>query len=165
MTQKHYRDHSGKYLGAFSGDVSLPDGALECPAPPSAFHIWTNGEWQPPAPTKADVQVERDRRILAGSTCTVAGYPTPIRLAGDPQTSNNMQARVTNAILAQQQGVTDPIFAWRDEDNVVHNLTPAQFLDLFNQASMFVDQLYRKSWALIDNPPIPADYAEDKHWT
>lgn len=118
----------------------------------------------PPEPNKTDVQRERDRRILAGSTFTLTGYPNPVRLAGDERTTTNLHARMSLAQQRLQMGDTTP-FGWRDEDNVVHMLTPAQIIELFAEASMFVDHVYHKSWQLIDNPPIPADYADDKHWT
>lgn len=116
------------------------------------------------APTADDVKRERESRELAGSTFTPAGYGAPIRLAGDDRTARNLMARAGNARDAIAAGETGAVFAWRDENNVVHNLTPAQLLDLFRQASMYVDAVSRASWALIDNPPIPEDYAADERW-
>ena len=53
---------------------------------------------------------------------------------------------------------------WRDEDNVVHDLAPPQVLELWSQATGYVQAVHEAAWALKDGGSIPDDYAADAHW-
>lgn len=110
-----------------------------------------------------EVDAERDRRVLLGSTFTVSGYANPIRLAGDPQTRENLINQKDVAKDLIESGSSTPM-PWRDENNTIHMLTPEQVVELWRQATMFVSVLYQRAWALKDNPPIPEDFREDIYW-
>lgn len=50
MSVRHYRDHSGAYVGAFSG-AEPPPGSIEVPeGPADARQKWNDGEWLPHVP-------------------------------------------------------------------------------------------------------------------
>ncbi len=116
------------------------------------------------APTPDDVAAERARRILAGLTITVPGHATPVRLTGDQQTRDNLQALAMAAQMRVAAGDTTTPTTWRDADNADHVLTPPQLLALWSAAAAYVGAVYAASWALKDATPIPADYADNTHW-
>lgn len=116
-------------------------------------------------PTNAAVNAERDRRILAGTTITPAGHGATVRLTGDAETLTNLDALALAATLRMQQGDTTHVTEYRDADNIIHTLTPAQVVDLWGQGTAFVEACYKSSWTLKDAPGgIPADYTDDEHW-
>ena len=110
-----------------------------------------------------DVNAERDRRVLAGSSFPVTGGPT-IPVAGDETTSRNLQGLAFAAQLRIAQGDTTTLTPYRDEANVVHQLVPGQVIELWSQGAAFISAVYQASWVLKDQAPIPTDYKEDDHW-
>jgi hypothetical protein len=149
-------------------------------APPATeagfFPRWQSGEWvieavpepeppaPPPPPDSASVNAERDRRVTAGSTFDVAGYG-PVRIRGTADDTRNLQALAFAAQLRMAQGDVTHITKFCDDDNVIHDLTPPQILDLWSQGAAYVSAIYAASWVLKDGPDgIPADYADDVHW-
>ena len=130
------------------------------------FTTYTPEEWaamKTPA-TREDVNAERDRRVLAGATFDVAGYGS-IRIAGDGMTQTNLMALSQAAQLRIGQGDVTTITKYRDEDNIIHDLTPPQVIDLWSQGAAFVSAVFQSSWTLKDDEAgIPADYADDGRW-
>ena len=115
-------------------------------------------------PTNADVNTERDRRILLGTSINLPSG-TIVSVAGDAETTRNLQglAVAAQARIAIGDSTTTP---YRDENNVIHNLSPQEIFMLWSLGSAFVSGLYQASWALKDaTGGIPHDYQEDHHWT
>lgn len=117
----------------------------------------------PPALTGADIDRERDRRVMDGLVVTVAGYGE-VSLQGRDIDMRNLHGLATAAQLRIAGGAGATQTPFRDKANVIHELTQAQILDLWSQGAAFVSAVFQSAWALKDNPPIPADYAEDTHW-
>ena len=119
----------------------------------------------PPSPTAADVNAERDRRIIEGATFTISGYGD-VRSLGRDIDKTNLQALGFAASLRIAAGDVTTITPFRDADDVVHDLTPPQVLELWSQASTYVSSVFQASWAIKDDPGgIPVDYTADAHWT
>jgi hypothetical protein len=56
------------------------------------------------------------------------------------------------------------LLAFRDGDDVVHQLTPAQVLEMSRKGKAAASAIYSASWALKDAAVIPLDFSDDKHW-
>jgi hypothetical protein len=134
----------------FPGMIEQEDGSFELPLQ---------------SPTAKDVNIERDRRVLKGSSFIPVGYSVSVKVAGDPLTKSNLQNLAFASSLRVSQGDLTSITQYRDEDNVVHSLTPPQVIDLWSKGASFVEDIFHASWVLKSEPDnIPADYVEDYHW-
>lgn len=160
---KHYVDLNGKYIGGFGDGAEPPQGSVEVPRPPSAFHTWDGSSWVPPAATPGQVNTERTRRLEAGTVIDISGYG-PVAVQGRDQDQITILALETSARDLMAAGVVDPVVPFRDRDNVQHMLTPSQTVDLMRKAKSFAQLIYQSSWDLKDGDPIPQDYTDDKHW-
>lgn len=114
-------------------------------------------------PTAEAVNRERQRRVLAGATFAIPG--ASVRLTGDETTTTNLQALAFAAQLRLASGDSTTQTPFRDADNTIHQLVPAQVLQLWSAAAAWVSATFLASWTLKDNPTgIPPDYADDIHW-
>lgn len=123
--------------------------------------------WFPPEPeaiTHAHINAERDRRILSGTTVTIAGVGD-IPLQGGAEHERNLQGLAFAAQMRVASGDTETITVFRDGDNQNHNLTPLQVLALWQGGAAYISQLYQASWALKALDPIPQDYRNDSYWS
>lgn len=132
----------------------LEDGALVAPR----FH-----------PTGLDVDSEADRRIEAGSSFTVSWQAAPIPMTGRQKDQSAILGLFGKAQLLKVAGVTSADMVFRDADNHNHTLTPDQMLELCGLGMGWIELVRRSAWTLKDDAkaagtPIPADYADDKHW-
>lgn len=115
-------------------------------------------------PSIADrVNIERDRRIMAGTTADVEGIG-PVPLQGRPQDQLNMLALKDTARDLQVAGVTSAVIPFRDGANVEHMLTAEQMVQITDQGKQHITAIYQAAWALKAMDPIPADYADDQWW-
>jgi hypothetical protein len=122
-------------------------------------------EWETAArPTPDDINTERDRRLLAGGVFTVAGYDNPINMTGTETAIQDMLVIERLAEKAHAAGVTDPDIKWRDADNIIHALTPDQFIAFAQTVIAYAMAIKQTAWAIKDNGDIPTDYDNDKHW-
>ncbi len=117
----------------------------------------------PPLPSPADVDREHDRRAALGKIFTVTGYGE-VPLEGSLRTQTVLLALKDTARDMQAAGVTAPLLFFNDRDNVDHNLTPAQTIDLVDQGKAYMQALHEAKRLLKASPPIPADYADDSYW-
>lgn len=117
----------------------------------------------PPPITNANIDVERDRRIVAGVVVTVAGYGD-VALQGRDMDMRNLHGLATAAQLRLAAGWGAYVTTFRDRENVMHDLTQAQVLDLWSQGAAFVSSVFQSAWALKDGQSIPADYTDDGYW-
>nr|WP_296429721.1 DUF4376 domain-containing protein [Roseovarius sp. BRH_c41] len=112
----------------------------------------------------AGVNSERDRRVVAGATFTIAGLGD-VRSLGRDVDKTNLQALGFAASLRIAGGDVTTITQFRDADDVIHDMTPPQVLSLWSQASAYVSAVFQASWAIKDDPAgIRADYTADEYW-
>ncbi len=120
-------------------------------------------DWRSIAVTPDAVNLERARRITAGTDITVTGYDQPIALQGRAE---DRQALIGLAMMAQMliSAGSVPTMTFRDRLNVAHDLTPAQVIELWQRGTLWMQEIYQASWSLKDADPIPENYADDTHW-
>lgn len=109
-----------------------------------------------------DVNSERERRIAAGATVAVAGAGD-IPIQGREIDVRNLQGLGMAALARIMIGDTTP-FTFHDAENVDHDLTPTQMLELWKNAAAYTEALYGASWAIKALDPIPADFDSDGYW-
>lgn len=131
--------------------------------------------WSAPEKNNADVNFERDRRIIAGAVIAVSGHGD-VPVTGTKDDKDVFLARRIRAREAEAAGVTDPVFVFRDRDNNIHNLTPLQMIDLCDKGIDWIEAMMVRSWEMKDgtgayafvdeeNPGgIPDDLDQDIHW-
>lgn len=111
----------------------------------------------------SQIDAERERRIAAGVTVTLSdGILIPLQ--GRPEDQINMLALKDTARDLLAAGVSAPILPFRDAENVVHQLTPAQMIEATDKGKQHVSAVYQAAWALKEMEPIPTDFAEDVNW-
>lgn len=136
--------------------TSRPNTPEELAAAQAAFAIQA-------APTTDSVNAERDRRIRIGKTFTIPGYGN-IPVEGREEDFRNLGNLGTAALAQVGAGQGAATMQFRDAANVIHTLTWAQMLVLWQLATGYVSAIYAASWALKDNPPIPGDFTEAGYW-
>jgi len=124
-------------------------------------------EW--PVVTDKNINAERERRLAAGSSFTVAGVVDPIPLQGRPFDQTVYLALLTRAGGLKSAGVTAPSLTLRDGADTIHELTPDQMIDLVSQSMTWFESVMKTSWAMKDGAGpfetgTPADYTADTHW-
>lgn len=117
----------------------------------------------PPPILNADIDAERDRRVVAGVVITVAGYGD-VALQGRDMDMRNLHGLATAAQLRLAVGAGAYVTTFRDRENVMHNLTQGQVLDLWSQGAAWVSLVFQSAWALKDGQSIPDDYTDDSYW-
>jgi hypothetical protein len=122
----------------------------------------------PPGPTKADVDAEAVRRVASGFVFNGTHF----------QSDALAQKRITGAAALAHQAITvngkaptdtkwhggSTDFAWIATDNSLI-VMDAQTVLAFGAAAANWESVHVfAAKALKDTAPIPADYADDKHW-
>lgn len=113
--------------------------------------------------TEKDITEERSRRVAAGTVVSVEGYGD-VALQGRPEDQITLGNLAQISLLRIQQGDTTTITKFRDRDNVDHDLTPPQIVDMWVKGTSWVSTVYEASWDVKDLDPIPLDYTDDKYW-
>ena len=113
--------------------------------------------------TATDVIAERDRRINEGTTINVPGIGD-IPVSGSPVVQADLTSLAQAAQIANAAGNPEAMFPFRDRAGATHALTPEQVVSLFMSGVDWLASVRAAAWALIDADPIPADFADDKHW-
>ena len=116
-----------------------------------------------PVVTPDDVNAERDRRLAAGTTVEVDGLGM-MALQGRDRDQTNMLGLKDAARDLRDAGVTDAVMVFRDADDVSHDLTPAQMIDMVSEGMAWFSATYQASWAIKALNPIPEDYRDDRWW-
>lgn len=192
MLVYNYHPITNEYLGQFEADESpLEPGVFLVPAnaattpPPAAkdgfVRRFSGGVWgyspviepqQEPTPepvvTQAMVNIERDRRIILGSTFTVSGYG-PVSITGRERDQIVLISRLVAAQSLKAAGVTAPSLIIRGSDNINHLLTPDQMIELVQLGAAWIEDVMKVSWDMKDATGafpagIPADYTNDIYW-
>mgnify|MGYP001124730299 CR=1 FL=1 len=113
----------------------------------------------PPLPiTSEDINRERQRRVVAGKTIN------GIAVTGRDEDARNLTNLALAAQLRLASADTTTLTTFRDGNNVDHDLTPSQMLDLWQQSAAYVSALYEASWVIKAMDPIPADFDADSRW-
>ena len=113
----------------------------------------------------AQVNAERERRLIEGVTVNVSGYGD-IPLQGRDQDQINLLALKDTARDLSAAGVTTAIIPFRDADNVTHTLTPAQVIELANKGKTAASAIYQASWAIkARNDLATIDITDDQYWS
>ncbi len=107
MTEKHFVDNLGKYLGGFVG-VEPPEGAIEVPfAPDDARQIWGGSEWGAVPVTVPETVTPRQARlalIAAGLDDDVDAYfaaqPKAVQVAWEFATEYHRDDPIISAAAA-----------------------------------------------------------------
>lgn len=118
--------------------------------------------YQPPAPTPQQVNEERARRLAAGKCFTVSWQPEPILMTAREFDLVILSDLRSSAEWAIANGDTTPVI-YRDGANIIHSLTPTQFLELATAGKQWVQQVMAVSWNMKDRG-IPFDYDADPRW-
>ncbi|MBY5974949.1 DUF4376 domain-containing protein [Ferrimonas balearica] len=151
--------------------AAVPDWAADWPDVVEGVDIgWQmtegGGFTPPPSPavTTDQVNAERDRRVAQGLTVVLADG-TQVPILGDTTTKTNLQGLTVSAQLRIAAGEGAMVTSFRDRENVMHDLTQAQVLELWSASMDFVSEVFAASWALKDDfEAIPADYTKDSYW-
>lgn len=114
-------------------------------------------------PTSADVNAERDRRIIAGATITVIGLGS-IPIQGGDKHERNLSGLAQAASLRLMSNDNTTVTVFRDAINVNHDMLPFQVIELWQKAAGYVSELYQASWAIKELDPIPLDFDDDSRW-
>lgn len=113
--------------------------------------------------TPGGVNAERARRILGGVVVMVPDHGA-VALGGSDVDMRNLQGLAFAAQLRIAQGQGGTLTTFRDNDNVDHQLTQPQVLALWSAGAEYISDVFKASWALKDQDPIPADFAADQFW-
>lgn len=164
----HVVDRNGKYIATYEGTTvpeTCPEGSYKVDtAPTHQDAVWNGVAWVVPPEfiSPDEVNAERDRRIEAGYIADITGVG-PVALSGREKDMVNLQGLAFGARLLLDQGDTTTVTPFRDRDDVVHQLTPQQVLEVWQKGSAFVSRMYQIAWTMKDTE-IPSDYADDRHW-
>ena len=126
--------------------------------PPGPGYILQAGSWVPAPVTNEQVNAERTRRLAAGAIVNVTGHGD-VAVQGRPQDIDNLNALALASTLRLQVGDTAHVTTFRDRDNVDHDLTPAQVIELWQKSAAHAEAIFKASWALKDAAEIPANFA------
>lgn len=173
MSKLAYLDPEGYVTAIIVADPSFDPKGVPVPANlavsvgdwyDAAAQTFLSPEVAPPSLHSAgDVNFERERRILAGRVFNVTGYGG-VNVTGDDDTKTNLQGLAFAAQLRLAQGDTTTLTKYRDADNVTHELTPPQMIELWSLGSSYISAVMEASWDLKAQDPIPSDYTDDAYW-
>lgn len=114
------------------------------------------------------INLERDRRIEKGKTFSGI-YVTGKEKDGINLT--NLAVGALTRLTADKFLEPTPtvrkaelVTKFRDGHNVHHDLVQDQMLNLWGNASLYVESIYKASWAIKAMDPVPPDYMDDKYW-
>lgn len=115
------------------------------------------------AQTSADVNAERDRRIMLPKTVTLpqAGTITVDMQNGGRENIGDLGS----AAIAKTLASNNTTISFRDSSNVDHDLTNADLIAMGLQIMSQVSALHIKARAIKALSPIPVDFRDDSYWT
>jgi hypothetical protein len=107
---------------------------------------------------RAAINIERDRRIVAGKSIN------GVYVTGRDEDARNLTNLALAAQLRIASGDIATLTRFRDGDNLDHELTPPQVLALWQGSAAYVSTLYAASWAIKAMDPLPEDITADELW-
>ena len=120
--------------------------------------------YAPPPPSGQDVNVERANRIVEGNSFTVTGHAAPIQVTGTDEDMRNLQGLAVAAQARMGRGDTTHVTTYRDGNNEMHDLSPAQVFELWSKGAAYIEAIYAASWAIKAMTPIPSPVSDDALW-
>lgn len=112
--------------------------------------------------TKEDVDIERERRIALPLAVTLpAGGKFTIDM--DADSLRNLSGLATAGVLGKVLNSANTV-AFRDHDNIMHNLTTDDLVSLGLAVQGRISAVYAKSWAVKALTPIPQNFNDDSFW-
>lgn len=152
--------------------------APEKPKPLRGYYVvWEDNIWKQEQLPGSPLGINDHRATLVkrGVLINVTGVPHPVRVAGELDDQVNLLGLYNAALLRMQmaaQGDTAQaghVTVFRDEDNVDHNLMPAQVIELWSKGAAWVSMVYQASWNLKDaqrvyGMEIPHDFEDGRYW-
>lgn len=111
----------------------------------------------------ASVDAEHDRRVLTGRAFAVDGIGD-VPLEGSEKTQLVLLALKDTARDLKDAGITAPALVFTDRDGTDRRMTAGQMIALVNAGKAWVQSVHEAKRALKAMDPIPADFADDRHW-
>lgn len=152
--------------------AGLPDGTVtDVPLKPGDDYDYDPGSnaWvhNPPPVSDDQVNTERQRRIDLGAEFTLSDGMV-IAITGRQQDQTVLLGSGVAAQSMILNGITDDL-VYRDRDNQIRSLTPAQMVELYQRGLAWITAIMAVSWAMKDgtgaySAGIPSDYTDDSHW-
>lgn len=112
---------------------------------------------------KREINEWRDLRIRKGCSVRVTGLENRVEIMGTEENMRNISNLAQLATDNTLNKVNDIIW-FRDSNNVVHSLTPAQMLEVWRKSMGYVSAVYATAWNMKDRNPIPQDYQAQNLW-
>lgn len=111
---------------------------------------------------KNEINEERERRIASGCIVSVANVGN-ISIKGTNEDMRNLTnlGQLSNMYILTNQSAIIP---FRDNDNIIYNLTPSQMSYVWQKAVGYVSALYQASWTMKDMNPLPQDFTQNSYW-
>lgn len=110
------------------------------------------------------INSERVRRLSVGCSVTVTGLVGAPLVQGRAEDKANLLGLHNAAKYRIDMGDTVGPIEFRDGNNDLYALTPAQMLELYFSAALYVEAVYKASWAIKAMDPRPADVTDDTLW-
>jgi len=109
------------------------------------------------------VNAEHDRRALLGRAFPVEGVGD-VPLEGSEKTQVVLLALKDTARDLRDAGVTAALLMFTDRDGTDRRMNAVQMIALVNAGKAWMQQVHEAKRALKEMDPIPADFADDRHW-
>ncbi len=91
------------------------------------------------------VNSKRQETELSGLSYTFSDSTGTVQT--DSESIRNIQALTTTALILKDRGVTTAILPFRDTENIVHQMTPLEMIDLGLAVQTFISETYAWAWA------------------
>lgn len=109
------------------------------------------------------VNVKRLKVITAGTDVDLTGYGI-VALQGRPEDQTSLQGLAFRAQLRINAGDSTTLIDFMDRNNVSHQLTPAQMLELWQKGAAFISAIYARSWEIKEMNPETTDPDDNALW-
>lgn len=91
-------------------------------------------------------QVNSKRILTEESGLTYAFSDSSGTVQTDSESIRNIQALTTTALILKDRAVTDAVLPFKDLENIVHQMTPLQMIDLGLAVQTFISETYAWAW-------------------
>ncbi|MCE8006558.1 DUF4376 domain-containing protein [Aestuariivita sp.] len=112
---------------------------------------------------RAGITAERNRRLESGVVIPIDGYGE-VPVQGREKDRINLIALADTARSLIEAGQVSQTVPFRDADNVMHQLTPPQMIEMVDKAKQAASAIYAAAWTMKDMAAPPQDYGDDSHW-
>ena len=118
-----------------------------------------------PRPITTDqVTAHAEHLIERGVVVNLTGITEPVYVQGRDKDTRNVQGLVTGAQLRLGAGDTTTLTDFRDGNNVTHQMTPMQVIEMWQKSAGYITAVYQASWAIKADDPIGDDFRDDERW-